>query len=134
MEDKAQENIERLVDLGMVEEVRIWDSFSVPSSYCELSLSVMKAEDFFISTTNLDSVIMSPMARHVSILGAENTITNRNSLLHSLFVSEKGGLSEASSDCLRTVLHNAKLLRVLALENTKLRNLLDEVGQLVNLK
>ena len=134
MEDEAQENIERLVDLGMLEEeVSIWDSFSVPSPYYEFSLSVMKAEDFFISTANSDSVIL-PTARHVSILEAANTITGMNSLLHSLFVSAKDGLSEASSDCLRNVLHNAKLLRVLNLENTKLKNLPDEIGQLLNLK
>ena len=133
MEDKAQENIERLVDLGMLEEVSAWDCFSVPSPYYEFSLSVMKAEDFFISTANSDSII-PPTARHVSILEAANTITGMNSLLHSLFVSAKDGLSEASSDCLRNVLHNAKLLRVLNLENTKLKNLPDEIGQLLNLK
>ena len=134
MEDKAQENLERLVDLGMLEEkVSIWDSFSVPCPYYEFSLSVMKAEDFFISTANSDSIIPTT-ARHVSILEAANTITGMNSLPHSLFVSAKDGLSKFSSDCLINVMHNAKLLRMLELENTKLKNLPDEVGQLVNLR
>ena len=65
MEDKAQENIERLVDLGMLEENQTeWDCFEVPSSYYELSLTVMNAEEFFISTANSDSII-PPTARHV---------------------------------------------------------------------
>ena len=115
MEDKAQENIERLLDLGMLEQDDfVSDCFRVPSPYYELSRSV---------TT-----------RHVSIHDAEITITNMNSLLHSLFVSAKDGLSKASSDCLETVLYNAKLLRVLDLENTKLKTLPDEVGKLVNLR
>ncbi|XP_003633826.3 disease resistance protein RPM1 isoform X2 [Vitis vinifera] len=134
MEDKAQENIERLLDLGMLEQDDVgYDCFRVPSPYYELSLSVMNAEDFFISTANSDSIIL-PTAHHVSIHDAENTITNMNSLLHSLFVSAKDGLSKASSDCLETVLYNAKLLRVLDLENTKLKTLPDEVGKLVNLR
>ena len=134
MEDKAQENLERLVDLGMLEEeVSIWDSLSVTCPYYELSLSAMKAEDFFISTANSDYII-PPTARHVSILEAANTITGMNSLPHSLFVSAKVGLSKFSSDCLRNVMHNAKLLRMLELENTELKNLPDEVGQLVNLR
>ena len=133
MEDKAQENLERLVDLGMLkEQVSIWDSCHVVSPYSYYE-SVMKAEDFFISTPNSDSII-HPTARHVSILEAANTITGMNSLLHSLFVSAKDGLSEASSDCLRNVLHNAKFLRVLYLKNTKLKNLPVEIGQLLNLK
>ena len=115
MEDKAQENIERLLDLGMLEQDDVgYDCFRVPSPYYELSRSV---------TTH-----------HVSIHDAEITITNMNSLLHSLFVSAKDGLSKASSDCLETVLYNAKLLRVLDLENTKLKTLPDEVGKLVNLR
>ncbi|KAJ9683389.1 hypothetical protein PVL29_019112 [Vitis rotundifolia] len=94
MEDKAQENIERLVDLGMLEEEQtVWDSFEVPSPYHELSLSVMNAEEFFISTANSDSII-PPTARQVSIHEADNTITNMTSLLHSLFVSAKYGLSK----------------------------------------
>ncbi|KAJ9683385.1 hypothetical protein PVL29_019108 [Vitis rotundifolia] len=112
MEDKAQENIERLVDLGMLTEGQTdWDSLRVPSTYYELSLTVMNAEDFLISTANSDSII-PPTARHVSMPDAENTITNMNSLLHSLFVSAKCGLSKPSADCLETVLCNAKLLRV----------------------
>ena len=135
MEDKAHENLERLVDLGMLkEEVSIWDHFKVRSSYFRFSLSVIKAEIFFISTAISESTIISPMARHVSIHDADNTIPNINSFLHSLVVSAKDGLSEASSDCLRNVLHNAKLLRVLNLENKKIKNLPDEVGQLLNLK
>ncbi|WKA03725.1 hypothetical protein VitviT2T_021816 [Vitis vinifera] len=80
-----------------------------------------------------DSII-PPTARHVSIHDAENTITNMNSLVHSLFVSEKEGLSEASSDCLETVLYNAKRVRVLGLEKTQLKSLPDVVGKLVNLR
>ncbi|XP_034706540.1 disease resistance protein RPM1-like isoform X5 [Vitis riparia] len=134
MEDKAQENIERLVDLGMLEEDQtVWDCFEVPSPYYELSLSVMNAEEFFISTANSDSII-PPTARHVSIHDAENTIPNMNSLLHSLFVSAKEGLSEASYDCLETVLYNAKRVQVLDLENTQLKSLPDKVGKLVNLR
>ena len=57
-----------------------------------------------------------------------------NSLLHSLFVSAKDGLSKASSDCLETVLYNAKRVQVLDLENTQLKSLPDEVGKLVNLR
>ncbi|KAL6324858.1 hypothetical protein AAG906_018385 [Vitis piasezkii] len=106
---------------------------AVPSPYYELSLSVMNAEDFLISTANSDSII-PPTARHVSIHDAENTITNMNSLVHSLFVSEKEGLSEASSDCLETVLYNAKRVRVLGLEKTQLKSLPDVVGKLVNLR
>ncbi|KAJ9683391.1 hypothetical protein PVL29_019114 [Vitis rotundifolia] len=116
MEDKAQENIERLVDLGMLTE----DT--------DLSLTVMNAEDFLISTANSDSII-PPTARHVSIPDAENTITNTNSLLHSLFVSAKCGLSKPSADCLETVLCNAKLLRVLDLENTQLKVFVCEAFQ-----
>ncbi|XP_010660873.1 uncharacterized protein LOC100852579 isoform X1 [Vitis vinifera] len=124
MEDKAHENIERLVDLGMLEEDQtVGDCFEVPNPYYELSLSVMNAEEFFISTANSDS-IKPPTARHVSIHDAENTITNMNSLLHSLFVSAKDGLSKASSDCLETVLYNAKRVQVLDLENTQLKNCL----------
>ena len=100
MEDKAHENIERLVDLGMLEEDQTeWDCLRVPSPYYKLSLSVMNAEDFLISTANSDSII-PPTARHVSIQDAENTIKNMNSLLHSLFVSAGYGLSKPSSDCL----------------------------------
>ncbi|RVW33964.1 hypothetical protein CK203_100749 [Vitis vinifera] len=106
---------------------------AVPSPYYELSLSMMNAEDFLISTANSDSII-PPTARHVSIHDAENTITNMNSLVHSLFVSEKEGLSEASSDCLGTVLYNAKRVRVLGLEKTQLKSLPDVVGKLVNLR
>ncbi|RVW46632.1 hypothetical protein CK203_067364 [Vitis vinifera] len=73
MEDKAQENIERLLDLECLNKMMS------------------------------DSIIL-PTAHHVSIHDAENTITNMNSLLHSLFVSAKDGLSKASSDCLETVL------------------------------
>ena len=94
---------------------------------------MMNAEDFLISTANSDSII-PPTARHVSIHDAENTITNMNSLVHSLFVSEKEGLSEASSDCLGTVLYNAKRVRVLGLEKTQLKSLPDVVGKLVNLR
>ncbi|RVW46638.1 Disease resistance protein RPM1 [Vitis vinifera] len=115
MEDKAQENIERLLDLGMLEQDDVvWDCFRVPSPYYELSRSV---------TTH-----------HVSIHDAEITITNMNSLLHSLFVSAKDGLSKASSDCLETVLYNAKRVQVLDLEDTQLKSLPDEVGKLVNLR
>ncbi|KAJ9683390.1 hypothetical protein PVL29_019113 [Vitis rotundifolia] len=134
MEDKAQENIDRLVDLGMLKEDETeWDCLRVPSPYYKLSLDVMNAEDFLISTANSDSII-PPTARHVSILDADNTIPNMNSLLHSLFVSAKEGLSEASSDCLETVLYNAKRVRVLGLERTQLKSLPDEVGKLVNLR
>ncbi|XP_034706539.1 disease resistance protein RPM1-like isoform X4 [Vitis riparia] len=115
MEDKAQENIERLLDLGMLEQDDVaWDCFRVPSPYYQLSRSV---------TT-----------RHVSIHDAEITITNMNSPLHSLFVSAKVGLSKASSDCLETVLYNAKRVQVLDLENTQLKSLPDGVGKLVNLR
>ena len=89
----------------------------------------MNAEEFFISTANSDSII-PPTARHVSIHEAENTITNMNSLLHSLFVSAKEGLS----DCLETVLYNAKRVRILGLERTQLKSLPDVVGKLVNLR
>ncbi|RVX08792.1 Disease resistance protein RPM1 [Vitis vinifera] len=134
MEDKAQENIEKLINQGMLEEDEYdWDCFRVPIPYYDLSLSVMNAEDFFISTANSDSIIL-PTARHVPIHDAENTITNMNSLLHSLFVSAKDGLSKASSDCLETVLYNAKRVQVLDLENTQLKSLPDEVGKLVNLR
>lgn len=134
MEDKAQENIEKLINQGMLEEDQLeWDCLRVPSPYYKLSLSVMNAEEFFISTANSDSII-PPTARHVSIHDAENTIPNMNSLLHSLFVSAKKGPSEASYDCLETVLYNAKLLRVLHLKNLELKSLPDEVGKLVNLR
>ena len=44
MEDKAQENIDRLVDLGMLTEDQTeWDCLRVPSPYYKLSLSVMNA-------------------------------------------------------------------------------------------
>ena len=100
MEDKAQENIEKLINQGMLEEDQTeWDCLRVPSPYYKLSLSVMNAEDFLISTANSDSII-PPTARHVSIQDAENTIKNMNSLLHSLFVSAGYGLSKPSSDCL----------------------------------
>ncbi|KAJ9683383.1 hypothetical protein PVL29_019106 [Vitis rotundifolia] len=126
MEDKAQEIIERLVDLGMLEEDQMqWDKFKVLSPYYELSFGVMNA--------NSDSII-PPTARYVSIHEADNTIPNMNSLLHSLFVSAKEGLSEASSDCLETVLYNAKRMQVLDLENTQLKSLPDEVGKLANLR
>ena len=134
MEDKAQENIDKLISLGMIEDPEDhWDHFKVPSPYFELSLGVMKAEDFFISTANSDSMV-PPTARHVSIHDADNTIPNTNCFLHSLFVSAEDGLSEASSDCLRNVFHNAKLLRVLDLKNTQLESLPDEVGKLVHLR
>ena len=134
MEDKAHENIDKLISLGMIEELEDhWDHFKVPSPYFKLSLGVMKAEDFFISTANSDSMV-PPTARHVSIHDADNTIPNTNSFLHSLVVSAKDGLSEASSDCLRNVFHNAKLLRVLDLKNTQLKSLPDEVGKLVHLR
>ncbi|XP_034706537.1 disease resistance protein RPM1-like isoform X2 [Vitis riparia] len=133
MEDKAQENIEKLMDLGMLQYCCTTDCFGVRSPYYELSLSVMNAEDFFISSANSDSII-PPTARHVSIHGAENTIPNMNSLLHSLFVSAKYGLSKPSPDCWETVLYNAKLMRVLDLENTQLKSLPDEVGKLVHLR
>ena len=65
MEDKAQENIERLVDLGMLEEDQtVWDCFRVPSPYYELSLSVMNAEDFFISTANSDSIYFQQLVMY----------------------------------------------------------------------
>ncbi|KAJ9682810.1 hypothetical protein PVL29_018686 [Vitis rotundifolia] len=128
MEDKAQENIERLVELGMLTEHQTeWDCLRVPSPYYKLSLSVMNAEDFLISTANSDSII-PPTARHVSIHDAENTITNMNSLLHSLFVSAKEGLSEASSDCLETVLYNAKRVR------SKINELPESISNLRNLQ
>ncbi|KAJ9683384.1 hypothetical protein PVL29_019107 [Vitis rotundifolia] len=134
MEDTAQENIERLVDLGMLEEDQTaWDRFEVPSPYYKLYLSVMNAEDFLISTANSDSII-PPTARHVSIHDTDDTIPSMNSLLHSLFVSAKEGLSEASSDCLETVLYNAKRVRVLGLQRTQLKSLPDVVGKLVNLR
>ncbi|KAJ9683386.1 hypothetical protein PVL29_019109 [Vitis rotundifolia] len=134
MEDKARENIEKLIDLGMLEEDGYYcDCVDVLYPYYELSLSVMNAEDFFISTANSDSII-PPTARHVSIHAADNTIPNMNTLLHSLFVSAKQRLSEASSDFLGTVLYNAKRVRVLHLENTQLKSLPDEVGKLVNLR
>ena len=56
-----------------------------------------------------------------------------NSLLHLLLVSTKYGLSKPSLNCLETVLYNAKLLRVLHLENIKLKSLPD-VGKLVHLR
>ena len=65
MEDKAHENIERLVDLGMLEEDQtVWDCFRVPSPYYELSLSVMNAEDFFISTANSDSIYFQQLVMY----------------------------------------------------------------------
>ena len=134
MEDKAHENIDKLISLGMIEQLEDhWDHFKVPSPYFKLSLGVMKAEDFFISTANSDSMV-PPTARHVSIHDADNTIPNTYCFLHSLFVSAEDGLSEASSDCLRNVFHNAKLLRVLDLKNTQLKSLPDEVGKLVHLR
>ncbi|XP_010660875.1 disease resistance protein RPM1-like [Vitis vinifera] len=92
----------------------------------------MNAEEFFITTANSDSII-PPTAHHVSIHEADNTIPNMNSLLHSLLVSAKYGLSKPSPDCLETVLYNAKLLRVLHLENIELKSLPD-VGKLVHLR
>ena len=48
MEDKAHENIDKLISLGMIEELEDhWDHFKVPSPYFELSLGVMKAEDYY---------------------------------------------------------------------------------------
>ncbi|XP_034707010.1 uncharacterized protein LOC117930460 [Vitis riparia] len=72
--------------------------------------------------------IIPPTARLVSIHDAENTITNMNSLLHSLFVSAKEGLSEASSDCLETVLYNAKRVR------SKINELPESISNLRNLQ
>ncbi|KAJ9683382.1 hypothetical protein PVL29_019105 [Vitis rotundifolia] len=130
MEDKARENIEKLIDLGMLEEDGYhWDCFKVPNPYYELSLSVMNAEDFFISTANSDSII-PPTARHVSIHEADNTIPNMNSLLHSLFVFAKEGLSEASSYCLETVLYNAKRVRA----HSKINELPESISNLRNLQ
>ena len=64
MDDKAHENIDKLISLRMIEEVKNdWDHFKVPSPYFGLSLGVIKAEEFFISSA--ESTIISPMSRHI---------------------------------------------------------------------
>ena len=86
MEDKAQENIDKLIILGMIELEDRWDHFKVPSPYYELSQGVMKAEDFFMSTANSDSVVLAIMCSWVPLSILKYIYNKYNLLYERLFI------------------------------------------------
>ncbi|KAF8378244.1 hypothetical protein HHK36_029583 [Tetracentron sinense] len=139
MEDIAEQNIEKLVSLGMLQIVEQHPGngtkFSFPSSCREFTICVMEEEDFITAFTSSDSDI-PPTARRVSIhSNSKNIPPNLNTLpIRSLFMFTIKDLSEVGWESLKLVFYGVKLLRVLDLEETNIKCLPDEIGDLIHLR
>ncbi|KAK9090338.1 hypothetical protein Sjap_023515 [Stephania japonica] len=141
MEDVANENIESLINLGLLVLVEN-DSderarFQVNPQFRELLRRKMEEEGFIASCgISVESKDIGSNVRRVSIHGdAMNIPSDLNGArIRSIFmfgIEER--LSEVGFDRLREFLLGVKLLRVLDLEDIKLRTLPDEVGDLIHL-
>ncbi|KAF9620053.1 hypothetical protein IFM89_010703 [Coptis chinensis] len=132
-EDIAKENIKELANLGVLHVDG--NKLKVPETIRAFMLCMMGEEGFIVSCTSSDTNV-PPTTRRLSIhLDANNIPDNLNNLpLRSLFLFGIRSLSDAALDSLRPVFHEKKFLRVLDLEDVHIKNIPDELGDMIHLR
>ncbi|KAK9113654.1 hypothetical protein Syun_020451 [Stephania yunnanensis] len=143
MEDVAKENIESLINLGLLVLVESKSDerprFQVDPQFRVLVHRKMEEEGFIAScgiSVESNDVIGSNVRRvsiHVDAMNIPNDLNGARVRSIFMFGIEGRLTEEAGFDRLREFLLGVKLLRVLDLEDVKLRTLPDEVGDLIHL-
>lgn len=132
MEDTAEENIYELVNQGMlqvVSEQGKGTKLQVPYLCREFCLHKIKEGGFRMSSSSLDYTIPQPARR---VLTSSDLMEIDDLPLHSLFLIGNQKPFEERGNCLKS--SGAKFLRVLDLENAKIKSLPDEVGDMIDLR
>ena len=136
IEDIAEENINELINLGMLQVVDHPGNgikLVVPSHHREVCLHQIKEEEFQTACPNSDSSLPLTV-RCVSIHSDMKQVESVLSKVRrrSLFLFSNRGSSEDNLNWLN--LYGSKFLRVLDLEDSKIKHLPDEVGDLMHLR
>ena len=136
IEDIAQENINELINLGMLQVVDHPGNgikLVVPSHYREVCLHKIKEEKLITACPSSDSsfpLTVRCVSIHSDMKQVETVLNNVRT--RSLFLFGKKGSSEENWDWLNR--YGSKFLRVLDLEDSKIKHLPDEVGDLMHLR
>lgn len=137
IEDIAQENINELINMGMLQVVDHSGNgikLVVPSHHREVCLHKIKEEKLITACPNSDSSDLPLTVRCLSIHSDMNQVESVLNIARrrSLFLFGKRGSSDDNWDWLN--LYGSKFLRVLDLEDSKIKHLPDEVGDLIHLR